>query len=67
MDVDVGGRHDQEYPGAEVHTSHKRRGLGGTLEDTLDRKGYIQLEFDLREFDCVRELYQKYIEVCRMS
>ncbi|KAI0696957.1 hypothetical protein C8T65DRAFT_662821 [Cerioporus squamosus] len=25
-------------------------------------KGYIQLEFDLREFDRVRELYQKYIE-----
>ncbi|TBU28797.1 hypothetical protein BD311DRAFT_796936 [Dichomitus squalens] len=26
-------------------------------------KGYIQLEFDLREFDRVRTLYEKYIEV----
>ncbi len=30
-------------------------------------KGYIQLQFDLHEFCHVRELYQKYIEVCCMS
>ncbi|KAI0665389.1 hypothetical protein C8Q78DRAFT_1115406, partial [Trametes maxima] len=30
-------------------------------------KGYIQLEFDLREFDRVRTLYEKYIEVCTHS
>jgi crooked neck len=30
-------------------------------------KGYIQLELDLREFDRVRTLYQKYLEVSRQT